>query len=183
MRTRGSCKSFHARSFALLALSFSTAVLAVAPLSGSAAHSRAASARAVPPNLCTVNLKAQLQAIPSNQISVADCSTTVLGQSPGQGGRIAETSYGMPGFTVQVLSGYSASFLAQDKQLYGNQQKVSVGSWGRETGNTYGVQLEAVGHNVIVYVLLNGHGDTTYPNYQKFEKPFVALAAAVLAHV
>lgn len=141
------------------------------------------SAHAVPPNLCTLNLKAQLAAIPSKQISVAGCSTSVYTSPSSQGGRDAETTYGMPGFTVQVFSGYSASFLAQDMQLYGGQQKVAVGSWGRETGNTYGVQLEAEGHNVIVYVVLNGHNETTYPNYVKFEKPFASLAAAVLARV
>ncbi len=155
----------------------------LAPASASATHSRAVSARAVPANLCTLNLKAQLKAIPSTQISVADCSTVVYSTPPSQGGRDAETSYGMPGFTVQVISGYSASFLAQDKQLYANQQKVAVGSWGREAANVYGVQVEAEAHNVIVYVVLNGHSDTTYPNYRKFEKPFVALAAAVLARV
>ncbi len=174
---------FQPRPLALLTVAFPMIVLALVPAFAVAAHSRVVSARAVPPNLCTLNLKTQLEAIPSHQISVADCSTTVDAESPSQGGRDAETSYGMQGFTVQVFSGYSASFLAQDKQLYANQQKVAVGSWGRETGNTYGVQLEAEGHNVIVYVVLNGHNETTYPNYRKFEKPFAALAAAVLARV
>jgi hypothetical protein len=141
-----------------------------------------ANARGVPANLCKLNLASQVTAVPFMHNVVTSCSTSTYTSAASQGGRTEIATYGNPDFTVTVISHYSASFLAQIEQQYGSGGKVHhLGVWARETSSALGVQLEAHGGKVIVYVSVNGHGVTMYPKFKQLDKPLASVGRAVLA--
>jgi hypothetical protein len=151
---------------------------------GAAATTRLvdANARGVPSNLCQLKLASQVAAVPFVHNVAASCSTTTYTSTASQGGRTEIATYGNPDFTVTVISHYSASFLTQIEQEYGSGTKIGhVGLWARETSSALGAQLEAHSGKVIVYVSVNGHGETMYPKFKQLDKPLISVGRAVLA--